>query len=399
MRKIFTVELSTRCGPGKFFRTELDLPAQPWALHDALDKLQTSNRSRITTDIVENYDYDYLYPLIQDSPDVCELNSLALRLATLEEWQGAALEGLVQMTVGQKRKTLPVKKILDLAASVDCCHVVPEALNDSQLGRFYAENGFIPEVEHVPDSVFDLLDFEQLGRKARIAEEGVYTEHGYVMQHDELKQAPPIPEGSPQRPEYIFRLILNNCSSDEDHLNEHPLTLDLPVSEEDLHAALVKLNVLSWDEALITEYDGAIPHLDEIAESSDGVEQINELAAAVKQVMDRGELPKFKAVLEATKCTDLDAMTDLAGQLDQYIFEQNHQVYEEIALADLRVIAGESALEMLVPHVNLHAYGQAVAEKMNLALSSYGAISRRDGEPIQTFDSDGPQQGGMEVTM
>ena len=36
---------------------------------------------------------------------------------------------------------------------------------------------------------------------------------------------------------------------------------------------------------------------------------------------------------------------------------------------------------------------------MNLTLSSYGAVSRRDGEPIQTFDSDGPQQGGMEVTM
>ena len=92
-------------------------------------------------------------------------------------------------------------------------------------------------------------------------------------------------------------------------------------------------------------------------------------------------------------------MIDLAGQLDQYILERNHQTYEDIALSDLRVIAGEPALELLVPHVNLDGYGRAVVEKMNLILSSYGAVSRGDGQPIQTFDSDGPQQGGMEVRM
>ena len=399
MRRIFTVELSTEREPEELLCTELDLPAQPWALHDALDKLQTVDRTKITTDIVQYYGYEHLEAVIQHNPDLCELNALALRLATLEQWQDAAFEGLLQMKAGGQQEKISTRKLLDLAASVDCFHVVPEALNDSQLGYFYAKNGFIPEVEHVPDSVFELLDFEQLGRKARVAEGGVYTKQGYITQHDDLKQAPPIPEGPPAKPSYIFHLVLDNYPFDEENHKPLRVPLDLPATEEELDAALGALDAPSWEEVVIVDYDGAIPNLENAVDCFLGIDQLNELAASVNQVMDRGELSKFKAVLEATKCTDLNDMIDLAGQLDQYILEQNHQTYEDIALSDLRVIAGESALELLTPHVNLYAYGQAVAEKMNLALSSYGAVSRGDGEPIQTFDSDGPQQGGMEVTM
>ena len=398
MRRIFTVELSTEREPGGLLCTELDLPAQPWALYDALDKLQTEDRARITTEICQYYDHDHLGPVIQDNPDLCELNALALRLAALDQRQDAVFEGLLQMNAGGKQERLPIKQLLDLTASVDCFHVVPEALNDSQLGYFYAENGFIPEVEHVPDSVFKLLDFEQLGRKARVAERGVYTKQGYITQHDELKQAPPIPEGPPPKPSYIFHLILDNYPFDKENHKPLRIPLNLPATEEELDAALGALDAPSWEEVVIVDYDGAVPGMEDAVCNSLDVDLINELAASVKQVMDRGELPKLKAVLEATKCTDLDSMIKASKQLDQYIFEQNHQAYEDIALADLRVIAGESALKLLAPHVDLYAYGQAVAQNMNIALSSYGAISRRDGQPIQEIDSQ-PQQGGMEVTM
>ena len=128
---------------------------------------------------------------------------------------------------------------------MDCFHVVPEALNDSQLGYFYAKNGFIPEVEQVPDSVFELLDFEQLGRKARVAEGGVYTKQGYITQHDDLKQAPPIPEGPPPKPSYIFHLILDNYPFDEENHNPLRVPLDLPATEEELDAALGALDAPS----------------------------------------------------------------------------------------------------------------------------------------------------------
>ena len=62
--------------------------------------------------------------------------------------------------------------MIDLAYSADFCPVA-NATTDEQLGRFYAENDFIPALEKVPDSIFEYLDFEMLGRKARFEEGGV----------------------------------------------------------------------------------------------------------------------------------------------------------------------------------------------------------------------------------
>ena len=83
---------------------------------------------------------------------------------------------------------------------------VADALNDAQLGRFYAENGFVPEVEHLPDKVFELLDFEKIGREARIGEGGVFTEKGYVVQHTELNEAFFALDLTPNQPDYQILL-------------------------------------------------------------------------------------------------------------------------------------------------------------------------------------------------
>ena len=83
MRRIFTVELSSEHKPGGLRCTELTLPAQPWALFDALDKLQAEDGTKITTEICQYYTHEHLAPVIQNSPDLYELNALALRLSAL----------------------------------------------------------------------------------------------------------------------------------------------------------------------------------------------------------------------------------------------------------------------------------------------------------------------------
>ena len=59
--------------------------------------------------------------------------------------------------------------------------MVPEATDDASLGRVYAANGSIPEVKDVPDKVFELLDFQLLGRRIRQSAGGVFTRQGYVV--------------------------------------------------------------------------------------------------------------------------------------------------------------------------------------------------------------------------
>ena len=135
-------------------------------------------------------------------------------------------------------------------------------------------------------------------------------------------------------------------------------------------------SMFGWDAA------GADPEAYEQAPSVP-----EELAAAAKRIMD-DDLPKLKAVLEATKSTEPNDIIEVARQIDQYILEPEHRSYKDIALSDLRAVAGEPALELLVPHVDLDAYGRAVAGNMNLVLTPYGTVSRRDCRPIRAARED-----------
>ena len=107
-----------------------------------------------------------------------ELNELSRRLGSMDRGQLAAFEGLFQTALKKRKGHISKADLLTYANSTDRCHVVGEALNDSQLGRIYAENGFVSGLDDLPDDIFELLDFEQIGRKARLAEGGTFTERG-----------------------------------------------------------------------------------------------------------------------------------------------------------------------------------------------------------------------------
>ena len=72
----------------------------------------------------------------------------------------------IQRKIQANAGELTMQDLRDLAASTDCCHVV-DATDDAQLGRFYAENDFVQEVEGVSDGVFALLDFAKIGKMMR----------------------------------------------------------------------------------------------------------------------------------------------------------------------------------------------------------------------------------------
>ena len=71
-----------------------------------------------------------------------------------------------------------------------------QPLQDSLLFLIHhAENGFVEGVDDLPDRLFELIDFEKIGREARLAEGGVFTEDsGYVVRHQELKELEKLPD-------------------------------------------------------------------------------------------------------------------------------------------------------------------------------------------------------------
>ena len=157
---------SNRAPDGRY--AEIDLPASPYRLLNALDEIGIKSTKEIVYQEILNYgSFGYL-----------ELNALAQKLAVFDRVDSIAFEGLVKMAE-QKPEPFGVKELINFAHSTESCHVVSDVFDDEQLGRFYAGNGFMPEYETLPDKIYEHLDFAKIGREARESEGGVFTQRGY----------------------------------------------------------------------------------------------------------------------------------------------------------------------------------------------------------------------------
>ena len=197
-KKILRVYLAKNDTPYSAAYAKLELPASPWELWDAMEKVRLQTDDILYMEIEDYFAFEYLSPHL-DGLDISlnELNDLAAQLAALDEVQGIAFEGMfsieVQRKVNANGGVITLQDLRDLAVSAktDCYHVV-DAADDAQLGRFYAENEFVPELDGVADAVFKMLDFAGIGRMMRHGENGVFVNSLYVLQDGELTTAPPV---------------------------------------------------------------------------------------------------------------------------------------------------------------------------------------------------------------
>jgi len=64
--------------------------------------------------------------------------------------------------------------------SLEECQVIHRVKTDEQLGRFYVEIGFMPELDGLPESTFGLLNYK-MGGQSRGSEKRVFIFNGYVV--------------------------------------------------------------------------------------------------------------------------------------------------------------------------------------------------------------------------
>ena len=148
-KKIFGVYLAKLDAPNSEANARLELPASLWELHDAMDKVQLQENEELYLEVDDYYAFEYLAPhLVELDASLNELNDLAGQLAVLDETEQEVFDGLLRLEIQRKVESnagiLTMQNLRDLAVSAgaDCCHVVG-ATSDAELGRFYAENGFI----------------------------------------------------------------------------------------------------------------------------------------------------------------------------------------------------------------------------------------------------------------
>ena len=385
-KKVFAMYLAKEGNPNSDAYAKLDLPASPWELWDALEKVRLQTDDILYMEIEDYFAFEYLSPHL-DGLEISlnELNDLAAQLAALDEVQEIAFDGFLRMEVQNKVDTnggvITLQDLRDLAVSAktDCYHVV-DAADDAALGRFYAENDFIPELEGVPYAVFKMLDFAGIGRMMRHGENGVFVGSLHVLQDGELTTAPPVQKTLPEKPGYLFRLTLG---LHPDIGGNRTTELDLPASEEALAAAQEQLGTLNWENTVVLNYDGILPNAAFFADLPSELETFNEIAKAVQDMpFPEKQLPKLKALLEQFEVQDIETAMGLTEHLDDYVLTPEISSPQETAIDQLHFMTDDHSVELLISHVNLYTYGCDLIREDNAVLSPYGLLHRADYQPM-----------------
>lgn len=363
MRKVFEVELASENGC-----TELTLPAAPYALLDALEKLELREGEVPQWEVIQTHSCDKLYPYLDQDGTLSELNALCQQLALLDGQQTAIVEGLVKIEFEKGNRPVPMSRLIDMAYSTDCCHLVERATDDLTLGRFCAKNGFVPDADNLTDQQFELLDFARIGREFRQNEGGVFTSGGYVQRHDELKQVYKTLGLTLNKPDYAMLVGLPDGSR-----VKLPTPLGKTVVEEPARCMDCAAPVLTGLTAMRSTLDI--------------------LACRLAELELDGDLTKYKAVLEATGCDDISQALALADDLDRYRFDPEPREPDEVASDHLKRLLPEEDLAALLPNVNLYCYGQELIEQNGGKLTGYGYVQPSIG-PVQDME---PQKNGLEM--
>ena len=387
MDKAFTVSL---CNPDKDTYVTLELPADPYAVLDAWERLRLAPDTRVEWEMEDYGEFPVLFPGLQSGEGFPALNALAERLVSLSEQQRTAFEGLVRLE-SRRSGVIPLHMFAALAEQAEHCQVVPEATDDASLGRIYAANGSIPEVKDVPDRVFELLDFQLLGRRVRQSEGGIFTRQGYVAPDGNWKPAEgQEPRSAPEAPTSFFRLELQ--------LGEERAELTLPAGQE-LVEVRDQMDAVGISNCTVTAFHSRVPQLPAAWATPEQLDTLNCLAIRLTVLEDREPLKliKYKAVLEASPPTSLEDAMALTERLDAYNLNWAAASPEDVARGELRRSMGEENADLLCRYLNLYGYGEALIQRYGGELTDYGLLTRVDGQPVQNPLPPQPKLGGMEM--
>ena len=322
---------------------ELDLPASDYELLDMAERLRLEPGRKAELEILRYPDsFSYLEKCIPAIPDIHQLNALAGRLNEIDEtdtWAMAVFEGLIGMKMQKGELPIPIHALIDFAYSADCCHVVEDVDTDYKLGRFLAENGFLPEAQELAGTAFELLDFVQIGKTHREAENSVITSFGYVEQHSEVHPVSKNMDFLPRQPDYAILLeVSKGFFNDPGYDSGKSVQLKLPASQETLDAVLEAVEAWDWREVGWSCLDCCAPALaDMISDGEEGIDFLNQMAQRLAD-LEPNALTAYKALLEAMECKNLHGAEALIGSLDEYIFSPQHSSPVDVAHGELSLM-------------------------------------------------------------
>ena len=392
------MEVELYCKSTGDVSTNLKLPATPFALADALEKLRITDGDTPYQSGILWCDPEYLYEAVDETANVHELNHLALQISGMSQWELDCFDGLVMMEQEKNgHASIPAERLINLAYSLENCQIAYEAHNDKQLGKFYVDNGMSDIPDNLPEILYEMLDYESIGRKARVSESGVFTDKGYVVCSGGIAQVyqsgSAIVQGNSLAQGAGHTIELEVCIAhsskgffEEGSHIESPL---LPADDGMIDRVLVQLEAASVEECSFRAADCIVPKLNKVisdalyATEGDCYGAVNELAAQLKGLEQSGKLCTYKAMLEAApQDITLEEAIDLAGQVEWFSVMKEATTPADYARNMLSKYCIEQA-DVLYANTNLWQYGKKLIAEKGIAMTEYGALWSLDGQTVE----------------
>ena len=190
--------------------------------------------------------------------------------------------------------------------------------------------------------------------------------------------------------------------NDPQYDNDNTATLDLPTVDASIWRAVEKVDAASVDECAFHCVDCLIPLLRDAindALEDDGLEQVNDFArrlAKRERTWGEAELVRYKALLTAVGQPDLTSAVQLMEEAGQY--ELHPEVAQTWGYAEMTLREKYPDLpEELFQTPQAVRIGQQLLDDRLGAITEYGLIRRKDGQPLPILHPEQAAEQGLEM--
>ena len=410
MRKTITVEMAAGgyCADGKFY-AELSLPARPYEIQDAAQKLRL-NPNRAANLRMEVCCCEILPELTDvrlDSPSIQEMNFLAQRLAQLSDSEAIALRGVWKRLEKEGLLEEPVRAmdLINMTYGLDTVMIASNVSNDYELGEFVLNGDLDDDLLALSDKMVELLDMEAVGRWNRINQGGEFIGNHYVVageyQLQQVYDGIQLPAQEQEKP-FVFRLRVAEAPVDDSM--ENLLTaewISLPIDRDEADRIAGLHNERCIEDCYHYGFESAVPQItgEHFGDMLSFV-RLNRLAMEIAQMKPSDQL-KLKAVLEHEKPGTLEAVQEVVDHLGEYQLDNRiadaDSYFKEYLLKHLDARFDARWLDGLA----VCTEGTNLMQRLGAAETNYGIVSTRGGQlyALVPFEQEQVQEEAMEMTM
>lgn len=381
---------------------DIELPASYEEMEDVFHMVDGTNENCETIINHFNSDINFLGNAELQPCNLYELNYLANLLNQMKEYEQWQFTSLVEIIY--QDGNVNISELINTALNVptlDCFHAPVNSDND--LGKFYVENELLPQLtdlDSISDELYewvcDHLDLKQIGSEMREQEHGIFTSRGYFVKNEELKD---FYDGNPVVPEpkdYVFCLELAEIPVGDEPNDEHTVSLKLPASKEEIQRVLDEIGVKEMSDCCFYGYESvAIPQLSDILGDNNDFDALNHLAEKIVS-FDNDNLVKYKSMLEAVQCKDLETAILVYENMDDFNINRNINTptdYVDKILDNLDL----PLKEQFSFYLSKEGYGRILMQYNGVDQTPYGMLIPDLG--IKLAEQIQKQQDTMEMNM